>query len=50
MRIRTWMTRTKIALVHNGIIENYATLKLFLQEKGHKFSSQGRIREVLAMC
>jgi len=30
----------RIALVHNGIIENYITLKRFLQEKGHVFSSQ----------
>jgi len=29
-----------IALVHNGIIENYATLKKFLAEKGHAFVSQ----------
>src|SRR5438046_2103972 len=30
----------KIALVHNGIIENYAALKKFLTEKGHVFTSQ----------
>jgi glucosamine--fructose-6-phosphate aminotransferase (isomerizing) len=30
----------KIALVHNGIIENYATLKQFLQGKGVEFKSQ----------
>ena len=30
----------RIALVHNGIIENYATLKQFLTEKGHTFRSQ----------
>jgi glucosamine--fructose-6-phosphate aminotransferase (isomerizing) len=30
----------KIALVHNGIIENYAALKKFLTEKGHTFYSQ----------
>ncbi|OPY31426.1 MAG: Glutamine--fructose-6-phosphate aminotransferase (isomerizing) [Methanomassiliicoccales archaeon PtaU1.Bin124] len=30
----------KIALVHNGIIENYMALKEGLQEEGHKFSSQ----------
>ena len=30
----------RIALVHNGIIENYATLKQFLLNKGHVFSSQ----------
>src|SRR3954469_14171534 len=40
--------KNKIALVHNGIIENYATLKQFLTEKGHKFSSQTDT-EVLAM-
>jgi len=30
----------QIALVHNGVIENYIALKQFLTEKGHKFSSQ----------
>ena len=30
----------RIALVHNGIIENYATLKQFLTAKGHTFRSQ----------
>ncbi len=30
----------KIALVHNGIIENYRTLKSFLIDKGHKFRSE----------
>ncbi|HAF08113.1 MAG: Glutamine--fructose-6-phosphate aminotransferase [candidate division TA06 bacterium 32_111] len=29
----------KIALVHNGIIENYRTIKSFLLERGHKFKS-----------
>jgi len=38
----------RIALVHNGIIENYAALKKFLTEKGHTFSSQTDT-EVLAM-
>jgi glucosamine--fructose-6-phosphate aminotransferase (isomerizing) len=38
----------KIALVHNGIIENYAALKKFLAEKGHTFSSQTDT-EVLAV-
>ena len=28
----------RIALVHNGIIENYAALKKFLMSKGHTFS------------
>jgi glucosamine--fructose-6-phosphate aminotransferase (isomerizing) len=30
----------RIAVVHNGIIENYAVLKQLLVEKGHTFSSQ----------
>ena len=30
----------RIALVHNGIIENYATLKKYLEENGHVFRSQ----------
>jgi glucosamine--fructose-6-phosphate aminotransferase (isomerizing) len=37
-----------IALVHNGIIENYAALKQFLTEKGHVFHSQTDT-EVLAV-
>ncbi len=32
--------KRKIAIVHNGIIENYLELKKKLEEKGHKFSSQ----------
>ncbi len=40
--------KRRVALVHNGIIENYAPLKKFLQEKGHTFSSQTDT-EVLAM-
>src|SRR3954471_18733817 len=38
----------RIALVHNGIIENYVALKKFLSEKGHTFTSQTDT-EVLAM-
>ena len=38
----------RIALVHNGIIENYAALKHFLIEKGHVFTSQTDT-EVLAV-
>ncbi|MDB5357734.1 MAG: glmS [Phycisphaerales bacterium] len=38
----------RIALVHNGIIENYAALKKFLSEKGHTFTSQTDT-EVLAV-
>ncbi len=30
----------KVALVHNGIIENYAALKVQLGKKGHKFLSE----------
>ncbi len=37
-----------IAVVHNGIIENYVALKEFLKEKGHTFVSQTDT-EVLAM-
>jgi glucosamine--fructose-6-phosphate aminotransferase (isomerizing) len=37
-----------IALVHNGVIENYLALKQFLSEKGHTFSSQTDT-EVLAV-
>jgi glutamine---fructose-6-phosphate transaminase (isomerizing) len=37
-----------IALVHNGVIENYSALKQVLIDKGHKFSSQTDT-EVLAV-
>jgi glucosamine--fructose-6-phosphate aminotransferase (isomerizing) len=37
-----------IAVVHNGIIENYASLKKFLAAKGHTFKSQTDT-EVLAV-
>ena len=37
-----------IALVHNGIIENYGALKTYLEDKGHHFTSQTDT-EVLAM-
>ncbi|MFO0833702.1 MAG: glutamine--fructose-6-phosphate transaminase (isomerizing) [Phycisphaerales bacterium] len=40
--------RAGICLIHNGIIENYASLKTYLQEKGHTFKSQTDT-EVLAM-
>ncbi len=30
----------RLTLVHNGIIENYATLKTRLEEKGHQFHSE----------
>ncbi len=38
----------KIALVHNGIIENYTTLKQFLESKGRKFRTETDT-EVLVM-
>jgi glucosamine--fructose-6-phosphate aminotransferase (isomerizing) len=38
----------RIAIVHNGIIENYSTLKKLLTEKGHTFQSQTDT-EALAM-
>lgn len=37
-----------IALIHNGIIENYASLRKYLIEKGHKFTSDTDT-EVLVM-
>ncbi len=30
----------QVALVHNGIVENYVPLKKLLEQKGHKFSSE----------
>jgi glutamine---fructose-6-phosphate transaminase (isomerizing) len=38
----------RVAVVHNGIIENYAALKKLLTEKGHAFASQTDT-EALAM-
>jgi glutamine---fructose-6-phosphate transaminase (isomerizing) len=40
--------RNGIMLVHNGIIEHYAALRTYLQEKGHQFTSETDT-EVLAM-
>ena len=40
--------RDRISLVHNGIIENYTTLKQFLITRGHVFRSETDT-EVLAM-
>lgn len=40
--------RHGIALVHNGIIENYSSLRTYLEERGHRFSSETDT-EVLAM-
>ncbi|MFH2035649.1 MAG: glutamine--fructose-6-phosphate transaminase (isomerizing) [Candidatus Zixiibacteriota bacterium] len=33
-------SKNKIALVHNGIIENYRALKSFLEKRNHKFSTE----------
>lgn len=30
----------RIAIIHNGIIENYSSLKKYLEEKGHVFTSE----------
>ena len=40
--------KNQIALVHNGIIENYSVLKKFLESVGHTFTSQTDT-EVLAV-
>jgi len=40
--------RSGICLVHNGIIENYAALRTWLEEQGHTFKSETDT-EVLAM-
>ncbi|MEC9374145.1 MAG: glutamine--fructose-6-phosphate transaminase (isomerizing), partial [Planctomycetota bacterium] len=40
--------RHNIALIHNGIIENYASLRKWLEERGHKFTSETDT-EVLTM-
>ena len=39
-RIRTSTARTTIAVVHNGIIENYGALRTMLKKQGHKFVSE----------
>ncbi len=33
-------SKNEIALVHNGIIENYRTLKAFLEKRGHIFKTE----------
>ncbi|MDQ7013287.1 MAG: glutamine--fructose-6-phosphate transaminase (isomerizing) [Planctomycetota bacterium] len=40
--------RHGIALVHNGIIENYSSLRIYLEERGHTFTSETDT-EVLVM-
>ncbi len=39
----------KVTLVHNGIIENYAALKVMLQEKGYTFASATDTEVIAAM-
>ncbi len=34
-----YSTSERIAIIHNGIIENYAALKTHLQQQGHVFHS-----------
>jgi len=34
-----YSSNEKLAIIHNGIIENYASLKVELERKGHKFQS-----------
>ncbi len=34
-----YSTSERIAIIHNGIIENYAALKTHLQQQGHVFQS-----------
>ena len=41
MKTRTRIsTKRRLVLVHNGVIENYATLRDQLEEEGHTFQSQ----------
>jgi glucosamine--fructose-6-phosphate aminotransferase (isomerizing) len=35
-----WDSRGRIALVHNGIIENYTVLKRALEKEGHRFDTE----------
>jgi glutamine---fructose-6-phosphate transaminase (isomerizing) len=35
-----WSCKGEVAIVHNGIIENYLGLREFLTSRGHKFRSQ----------
>lgn len=32
--------KKRVVLVHNGIIENYKEIKIYLEKKGHRFSSE----------
>jgi len=41
---RTWIARDGFAVVHNGIIENYATLRAQLLAQGHVFKSRPTTR------
>ncbi|MHB1908120.1 MAG: glutamine--fructose-6-phosphate transaminase (isomerizing) [Nitrososphaerales archaeon] len=35
-----WSCKAEVVIVHNGIIENYSDLKIFLHSRGHKFVSE----------
>ena len=37
---RTWTTPGRVAVVHNGIIENFAALRAELAERGHELASE----------
>ena len=39
MHIRICSGDGKLSIIHNGIIENYASIKKALEEKGHVFKS-----------
>ena len=40
MRIPHFSGDGSLALIHNGIIENYSAIKSALESKGHKFVSE----------
>ncbi len=39
MRTRIWINSQRIAVVHNGVIENFRQLREHLEELGHTFAS-----------
>jgi glucosamine--fructose-6-phosphate aminotransferase (isomerizing) len=44
------MSRGEIALVHNGIIENYEALRAELKTKGYAFDSQTDTEVIAISC